>query len=224
MPVPAPATLEILRDVPVRFEGVGELTTPTGAGILKAVATIGPVPPLVVEKVGYGVGTKDFRDRPNVLRVSLAQHAAQAAHGVWVVEANLDDCSPQILGALIDRMLELGANDAFVTPVVMKKNRPGHQFTVIAPGEKRDLLIDALLAESTTIGVRYRETDRVVLERRFDTVQTRWGPVQVKVALRAGQVLNAQPEFDECRALAREHGVTIKQVHAAALVAWHSRT
>lgn len=223
MPVPSPATLEILRDVPVRFEGVGELTTPTGAAILKALATIGPFPEARVERIGYGVGTKDFRDRANVVRASLGWASVQADAGVWVIEANIDDSSPQLLGALIERMLERGAMDAFIVPAVMKKSRPGHLFTVVAPGDRRDELIDLLLTESTTIGVRFHRTDRLALERRFDEVETIYGTVKVKVALRNGRTVNAQPEFEDCRARAREHGVAVKDVIAEALHAWKAQ-
>lgn len=223
MPVPAPATLEILRDVPVRFEGMGELTTPTGAAILKALATVGPPPELVVERVGYGVGTKDFRDRANVLRASIARAQAGADAGVWVVEANLDDCSPQLLGALVESTLEAGAMDAFIVPVLMKKSRPGHLFTVIAPGDRRDALVDLLLRETTTIGVRFHRSERMALERRIDEVATAYGPIRIKVALRNGSVVNAHPEFEDCRAQARAHGVPIKEVQAAATGVWRAR-
>ncbi|MBX5482655.1 MAG: nickel pincer cofactor biosynthesis protein LarC [Myxococcaceae bacterium] len=223
MPVPPPATLEILRDVTVRFEGVGELTTPTGAGILKALAHVGPAPELRVEKVGYGVGTKDLPDRANVLRGTLATAEAGAEQGVWIIEANIDDASPQLLGALIERLLEAGALDAFVVPAVMKKSRPGHLFTVVAPSDRRDPLIDLLLRESTTIGVRYHRTERLALERRFETVATAFGEVRIKLALKEGAVINAQPEFEDCRARARERNVPVKEVIAEALAVWRRR-
>ncbi len=223
MPVPAPATLEILRDVPVRFEGVGELTTPTGAGILKAVARIAPFGEVVVQKVGFGVGTKDFRDRPNVLRASLARVSSEVRPDVWVIEANVDDMSPQLLGALLERMIEQGAHDAFVTPVVMKKSRPGHLFTVIAPGERRDALIERVLSESTTIGVRFHPSERLPLERRFEKVETSYGEVTMKIASHRGRDLNVAPEFEDCRHRAREHDVPVKEVQAAAVGAWRTR-
>jgi uncharacterized protein (TIGR00299 family) protein len=222
MPVPAPATLEILRDVPVKFEGLGELTTPTGAAILKVLAEVGPFPPCRVTKVGYGVGTKDFRDRPNVLRASLAELAdgLPADEAVMVLEVNLDDASPQLLGALVEALLEAGALDAFVLPAVMKKGRPGHLLTALcAPGD-RERLCALLLKESPTLGIRYHLAMRDVLERRFEEVQTPWGPVKVKLGLRAGEVWNAQPEFDDCRRVAKAAGVPIKDVHQAALAAF----
>jgi uncharacterized protein (TIGR00299 family) protein len=221
VPVPVPATLELLRDVPVRFEGMGELTTPTGAALLKAFATVGPPPLLVVERVGYGVGTKDFADRANVLRASLGRRA-EAAGTLTVLECNLDDCSPQLLGALLDTLLARGALDAWIAPVVMKKGRPGHLVGVLADGAHRQALVDTLLSETTTLGVREAPVTRTTLERRHETVTTPWGPVRVKLGLRAGAVLNAAPEFEDCRALSARAGVPLKEVQAAAIAAWRS--
>jgi len=221
MPVPAPATYEILKDLPVRFEGVGELTTPTGAAILKACARIERPRELVVEKIGYGVGTKDFPDRPNVLRAALGRVDERGGTSV-VIEANLDDCSPQLLGGLIERMLELGALDAWVAPVTMKKSRPGHLFGVLAAMERRETLISALLTESTTLGVRYHPVERFVLERQFEEIQTDYGPVRIKLGLRGGEIINANPEYEDCKRLAEARGVSVKQVWAAAFTAYRS--
>ncbi|HLL55694.1 MAG TPA: nickel pincer cofactor biosynthesis protein LarC [Myxococcaceae bacterium] len=222
MPVPAPATLEILRDVPVRFEGVGELTTPTGAALLKALCRIEPPRELVVERVGYGVGTKDFRDRPNVLRASLGR-PVHGQGGAFIVEANLDDCSPQLLGGLIDQLLEVGAMDAYVVPVTMKKSRPGHLLQVMTTGERREAVISTLLSESTTLGVRFHRVERFALDRAFVEVQTPHGAVRMKLGLRNGQVLNAHPEYEDCRKLAREKGVPVKQIMAEAVAAYHRK-
>lgn len=222
VPVPVPATLELLRDVPVRFEGLGELTTPTGAALLKAFATVAPPPQLVVEKVGYGVGTKDWKDRANVLRATLGR-ATAAASALEVLECNLDDCSPQLLGALVDTLLARGALDAWIAPVVMKKGRPGHLVGVLSRAETKQRLVDTLLEETTTLGVRATPVTRTELERRHESVETPWGPVRVKLGLRAGAVLNATPEFDDCRALAEKAGVPLKDVQAAASAAWRNR-
>lgn len=219
MPIPVPATLELLRDVPVRFEGVGELTTPTGAALLKVLTKIGHPPDFIVEKVGYGVGTKDFRDRPNVLRASLGRMEASRTEGLWVVEANLDDATPQLLGHLLERMLSVGALDAWVAPVVMKKSRPGHLLSVLTEGGLRDTVVDTLLRESTSLGVRYHRVERQALERDWVEVETPWGRVRVKRGLRNGAVLNAHPEFEDCRRVAEAAQVPVKQVVAAALVA-----
>jgi len=219
IPIPGPATLEILRGVPVRFEGVGELTTPTGAAILKACAKVGPPPELVVERVGYGVGTKDWKDRPNVLRASLARRAHQAS-ATYVVECNLDDCSPQLLGGMMEKLLELGALDAYVLPATMKKSRPGHLLGAVVPAEKREAILAAIFAESTTIGARFYPVERFALDRRWEPVQTRYGEVRVKLALHSGNVLNANPEYEDCKRRAEEHGVPVKRVWAEAMTAY----
>ncbi|HSP79449.1 MAG TPA: nickel pincer cofactor biosynthesis protein LarC [Myxococcaceae bacterium] len=219
MPIPVPATLELLRDVPVRFEGVGELTTPTGAALLKVLAHIGPPPPdFIVERIGYGVGTKDFRDRPNVLRASLGR-AQGRAEGLWVLEANLDDSTPQLLGYLVEHLLATGALDAWVLPATMKKGRPGHLLGVLVEGGAREKVMEALVRESTTLGVRSHQVERLALERDWVEVETPWGRVRVKRGLRQGVVLNAHPEFEDCRKVAEAAGVPLKQVMAAALAA-----
>lgn len=221
VPVPVPATLALLKDVPVRFEGVGELTTPTGAALIKAFATVAPPPEMIVERIGYGVGTKDFKDRANVLRMSVGR-VAQAATGLTVLECNLDDCSPQVIGAVLELLMARGALDAWVAPVVMKKGRPGHLFGVLTDSEHRAALLDTLMTETTTLGVREHAVSRTALERRHETVQTKWGPVRVKLGLRGEAVLNATPEFEDCRALATQARVPLKDVQAAAMAAWRA--
>ena len=218
MPIPVPATLELLKNVPVRFEGIGELTTPTGAALLKVLTRIGHPPDFIVERVGYGVGTKDFRDRPNVLRASLGR-AEERAEGLWVLEANLDDSTPQLLGYLVERLLTVGALDAWVTPVVMKKGRPGHVLSVLVEGGKREEVMEQVLRESTTLGVRSYPVERRALERDWVEVETAWGRVRVKRGLRGSEVLNAHPEFEDCRRVAEAAGVPVKQVMAAAMAA-----
>jgi pyridinium-3,5-bisthiocarboxylic acid mononucleotide nickel chelatase len=220
MPIPVPATLELLKDVPVRFEGVGELTTPTGAALLKVLARIGqPLPPdFIVERIGYGVGTKDFRDRPNVLRASVGRAEART-EGLWVLEANLDDSTPQLLGYLLEYLLGRGALDAWVVPATMKKARPGHVLSVLVDTGAKETVVDTLMRESTTLGVRAYPVERVALERDWVEVETPWGRVRVKRGLRNGEVLNAHPEFEDCRKVAEAAGVPLKQVMAAALAA-----
>ncbi|HYO54958.1 nickel pincer cofactor biosynthesis protein LarC, partial [Archangium sp.] len=219
MPIPVPATLELLRDVPVRFEGVGELTTPTGAALLKVLARIGQPPPdFIVERIGYGVGTKDFRDRPNVLRAAMGRAEARA-EGLWVLEANLDDSTPQLLGYLLEHLLGKGALDVWVVPATMKKARPGHVLSVLVEGGEKETVVEALMRESTTLGVRAYRVERTALERDWVEVETPWGQVRVKRGLRNGVVLNAHPEFEDCREVAEAAGVPLKQVMAAALAA-----
>ncbi|MDX2011103.1 MAG: nickel pincer cofactor biosynthesis protein LarC [Myxococcaceae bacterium] len=221
VPVPVPATLELLKDRPVRFEGRGELTTPTGAALLKVLADFSPPPELIVERIGYGVGTKDWPDRANVLRASLGRRSTDTTSTLTVLECNVDDASPQLLGALVQTLLDAGALDAWLTPVVMKKGRPGHLIGVLCEPSERAALTERLLRETTTLGVRESTVRRTALERRFDTVQTRWGAVRVKVGLREGVVVNAAPEFEDCRQLAQTHRVPLKDVQQQALVAWY---
>lgn len=219
VPVPVPATLALLKDVPVRFEGMGELTTPTGAALIKAFATVGPPPEVIVERIGYGVGTKDWKDRANVLRMSLGRRA-QTSSTLSVLECNLDDCSPQILGAVVEQCITRGALDAWVAPVTMKKGRPGHLLGVLTDAEHRAALLETLLTETTTLGVREYPVSRTALERKHETVQTPWGNVRVKIGLRGMEVLNATPEFEDCRVLAATAKVPLKEVQAAAMAAW----
>jgi uncharacterized protein (TIGR00299 family) protein len=222
VPVPVPATLELLKDRPVRFEGRGELTTPTGAAILKTVATFSLPPELVVERVGYGVGTKDWPDRANVLRATLGRRTTDTASTLTVLECNLDDATGQLVGALLETLLGRGALDVWVTPVLMKKSRPGQVLTVLCEPARRQALLDTLLLESTSLGVRESQVRRVALERRFDAVETPYGRVQVKVGLRDGKVVNVAPEFEDCRALAEQAKVPLKDVQQRAVAAWYA--
>lgn len=221
VPVPVPATLALLKGVAVRFEGQGELTTPTGAAFIKAFATVGAPPEMMVDTIGYGVGTKDWVDRANVLRMSIGR-PTQSSSDIWVLECNLDDCSGQLLGALMDTVMALGALDAWIAPVVMKKGRPGHLVGVLTDAAHRTALVETLLAETTTLGVREHAVSRTTLGRQHQTVQTKWGPVRVKLGLRNEAVLNAAPEFEDCRALAEQAKVPLKVIQSAALAAWHS--
>jgi uncharacterized protein (TIGR00299 family) protein len=222
LPVPAPATLEVLRGFPVRFEGTGELTTPTGAALIRAWAEPGRPPNLTVDRVGYGVGTRTFPDRPNVLRAVLGHLTDSTNTGVWVLEANLDDATPQLLGALLESLMAEGALDAYILPATMKKGRPGHLLGVLASDERRERLVELVLQESTTLGVRFHRTERIMLERRHTEVDTRYGKLRVKLGMSGSKVLNALPEFEDCRARAAEHKVPVKEVWAEALAAARS--
>jgi len=225
-PVPAPATMRLLQGAPV-YAGTqkAELVTPTGALLVTSYATeFGPIPPMRVAAVGYGAGTRDFADSPNVLRVLLGESETTAAsHSVVVIEAEIDDMNPQIFGVVMDRLLSEGALDVYYTPIQMKKNRPGTLLSAIAAPGLRDRLTATIFRETTTIGVRYREMTRECLERQTVTVDTAVGPIRVKVARRAGQVLNVSPEFDDCLRLATEHGRPVKDIQALAATAYFSR-
>ena len=218
-PFPPPATAQILTGRTVRFEGKGELTTPTGAAIVKALSRQAPFPEMTLEKVGYGVGTADFADRPNVLRGMLGTRAGAAEGATTVLEANLDDATPQLLAHVVDRLLSAGALDAWVAPVTMKKGRPGHLLGALVPAALRGPVAELILRETPSLGVRAHAVERTVLERRQEPVQTPWGPVSVKIGRLSGEDVNATPEYEDCARLAREKGVPLKQILAAALAA-----
>jgi uncharacterized protein (TIGR00299 family) protein len=202
-----------------------ELVTPTGALLVTAYAgSYGPVPAMRVAQVGYGAGSRDLHDTPNVLRVLVGESDDTApSHSVVVIEAEIDDMNPQIFGVLMDRLLALGALDVFYTSIQMKKNRPGTLLTVVAPPAARERLTALVFRETTTIGVRYREMHRECLARETVTVDTPMGAVRVKVARRNGEWLNASPEFEDCLRLSAESGRPVKDVQAAATKAFLDR-
>jgi uncharacterized protein (TIGR00299 family) protein len=228
-PVPPPATARLVEGVPVYGAGEGELLTPTGALLVTAHATeYGPLPLMAVERAGHGAGGRDTKGRPNVLRIVVGREAAgggEAAAGgdrVLVLETEVDDAPPQLLGSLIDKLLTAGAVDAYFTAVQMKKGRPGVLVTAIAPPALREALEEVLFRETTTLGVRRQEWERTTLERETRTVATAYGPIRVKIGLRRGAVWNAWPEFGDCEKAAAARGVPVKEVLAAALAAWRA--
>lgn len=225
-PVPAPATARLLEGHPI-YAGpqTAELVTPTGALLVTRYAeSYGPIPAMRLKKVGYGAGSRDFTDTPNVLRVLIGEADATApSHSVVVIEAEIDDMNPQIFGVLMDRLLADGALDVFYTPIQMKKNRPGTLLTIIAAPDARERLTSTVFRETTTIGVRYREMLRECLDRETVTVETRFGAVRIKEARRQGEMLNASPEFEDCARIAAESGAPVKDVHAAAMKAYLER-
>jgi uncharacterized protein (TIGR00299 family) protein len=225
LPVPPPAVLEILRGVAIRPGGPpGEAVTPTGAALLAVLADVGEAPAFVPERVGIGIGRARWPDRPNVLRMTLgtAVRAGRPAEGdaPWLLEANLDDCPGQLVARAIEVALELGALDAWATPCTMKKGRPGVVLAALAPAARRDAVARALAAETTTLGVRFRPVERLELDRELVTVETEYGAVRVKVGRLHGETLGAHPEYDDCLARARERGVAVREVAAAAMARW----
>lgn len=224
LPVPAPATLELLKDAPVYSSGLQvELVTPTGAAIVKTLAKrFASFPEMKVEKVGYGAGTRDFPGHANVVRLTIGE--AQPAFAskvsdetITVLEANLDDLNPQVFGYVMDRLLEEGVLDAFGVPVQMKKNRPGMLLTVLCRPEDAAKLTQLLFTETSTLGVRRREERRQALARKWVTVTTQWGDVRLKIASMNGTVTNYAPEYEDCKKLAAEHRVPLKTVMQAAM-------
>ena len=225
MAAPAPATALLLKGAPVFSDGSSfERTTPTGALLVTGLARrFGAWPAMTVRQVGYGLGSKDPQDgRPNALRLVLGEVLPGGHQTVLVMEATLDDMSPELAGYLLERLLAAGALDVFLTPVLMKKSRPGVNVTVLAPLRLRQDMAEILFAESTTLGLRCSEVEREVLERKLVRVSTRFGKVTVKLGLRDGRVLNAAPEFEDCRRLASRKRVSLKEVQQAALAAWRA--
>ena len=226
-PVPAPATLRLLKGVPVYSSGLSsELVTPTGALIVSAYArSYGPMPSMSVERVGYGAGTKDFEGVPNVLRVVVGErsgaHTDSRASGAIVeVVCEIDDMNPQLFGPVTELLVNAGALDVFLTSVQMKKGRPSTLLTVLAPETDRTAITEILFRETTTIGVRFHRVERETLDRRWQNVSVDGGIVRIKVAERNGVVMNAAPEFDDCVRVAAATSQPVKFVQAAALRAW----
>ena len=218
-PVPAPATVELLKGASVYSSGVqAELVTPTGAAIVKTLAArFTAFPEMKIERSGYGAGSRDFPEHPNVLRLTVGEAALQLAaktslENITVLEANLDDLNPQVVGYVMEKLLEEGALDAFAVPVQMKKNRPGTLLTVLCKPDQAAALTQLLFTETTTLGVRRREEVRQALARRWESVQTQWGEVRIKIASMNGTVTNFAPEYEDCRKLATEHHVPLKTV------------
>jgi len=225
-PVPAPATARLTQGVPVYGAGEGELLTPTGALLVTGHASeYGPLPLLRTEAIGYGAGSRQTADRPNVLRMFVGEDlgpATAAGDRVVVLETEIDDMAPGLLAPVLENLLGAGARDAFFTPVQMKKGRSGVLLTVLADPGLRVTVEDILFSETTTLGVRWQEWPRTVLERDAVSVATPYGAISVKRGLRAGRVVNAQPELEDCRRAAAAHGVPLKEVWAAAVAAYRS--
>ncbi|HEY6105811.1 MAG TPA: LarC family nickel insertion protein, partial [Anaeromyxobacteraceae bacterium] len=217
-----PAVLEILKGTPVRLGGPpGEAVTPTGAALLAALCEVGDPPLLVPQRVGVGIGTARWPDRPNALRLTLGEASGAAGAGrLWVLEANLDDCPGQLVARAIEAALQAGARDAWAAPLTMKKGRPGFLLGALADGDRREAVARALMTETTTLGVRFHPVERIELDRELVPVETAYGTVRVKVARDGGRVAGAQPEYEDCAQRAREKGVPVREVMAAALSAW----
>jgi len=219
LPVPAPATAELLAGRPVYARGPSvELTTPTGAAIASTLAVeFGPLPPMRITATGYGAGDKDFPEHANVLRVIVGETTgAEESTMVAVLEANIDDSSPQVLGYAMERLLEAGALDVTLESVLMKKNRPGTLVRVIARPEDREALAQLLFAETSTLGLRTYSAERRVKARRLVEVETPHGKVRMKIAENG----SFAPEYEDCRKLARTTGVPLKQILAEANLAY----
>ena len=225
LPVPPPAVLELLRGVAVRPGGPpGEAVTPTGAALLATFAEIvHEAPAFTPRAIGVGVGTARWPDRPNVVRLTAGEAVEARAGDVYVLECNLDDCPGQWVARAIEAALEEGALDAWATPCTMKKGRPGLVLAALATADLRDRVARRLAAETTTLGVRMRPVERLELDRAHERIDTPYGTIRVKVGRLGGAVLTAHPEYDDCLAAAKAHGVPVKEVAEAASVRWRAR-
>ena len=222
-PVPPPAVAELLKGVPFySTDVVGELVTPTGAAIITTVcAEYGPIPQLKLERTGYGAGTREYKKFPNALRLLVGEDQSSQAtdpadERLWMIETNMDDISPQVLGHVMERAFDLGALDCYFTSVQMKKNRPGVLLSMLCREEQRATLSELLFSETTTLGIRAYEVERRALERRIVTVETQYGPIDVKVAQLNGHIIKEMPEYEQCRQAAREANVPLRIVQEAA--------
>lgn len=218
-PIPAPATAELLKGIPLApSHAQGELTTPTGAGVLRAlVSHFGPLEHFIVDQIGFGAGTKDF-EVPNVLRAMLGRVTVTTAREtIHVLEAQLDDCTAETCGYVMEQLFEAGALDVYFTAVQMKKNRPGTLITVLCLPHHTSLLEERLLIETTTFGVRQSTWTRRILDRSFETVETPFGPVRLKIGRLGERIVQATPEYADVAHLAKENNVPFLDVYRAAL-------
>lgn len=226
-PIPPPAVSELIKGAPFySTELKGELLTPTGAAIITTVSNgYGPIPRIVIESTGYGAGSREYEKFPNVLRVMVGdvQSAETEVETLTMLETNIDDGSPQILGHVMDLAFQLGALDCYFTPVQMKKNRPGVLVSVLCHSAKVDVLTQLLFSETTTLGVRSYSVSRRALDRTVVRVETTYGPIDVKVAYLDGSVMKAMPEFDQCRRAALAAGVALTLVENAAVREWEKQ-
>ena len=223
IPAPAPATAELLTGFEIRLgDGPAEMVTPTGAAVLKALARPAPVPcAFEIEKVGYGAGSREFSDRPNVLRIMVgAERQAFASDEIVEIATNIDDLNPQVYDHVAERLFTAGARDVTITPTIMKKGRPGVTLAVLADAALRERLAAVLFAETSTIGIRFHPVSRLKLNRAIVKVATRWGEIGVKVSgPDGGAPATLAPEYDDCRRAALEHRVPLRQVMEDALAA-----
>lgn len=212
LPVPAPAVLELLKDKPVVFSSVPtEITTPTGA-VLVSMAEFS-YPEMIVKKIGYGMGKKKL-DFPNVLRLVIGKENGK--NGLYIVETNIDDMNPEIYPHIIDRLMDAGAMDVFITPLIMKKGRTGILIKVLSTHEKIEDIKKVIFEETTTFGIRYYKVKREILEREFLRVKTEYGEVNVKIGYYNGSVVSISPEYEDCRKIAIENGIPLKKIYSEA--------
>ncbi|HIM11091.1 TPA: nickel pincer cofactor biosynthesis protein LarC [Candidatus Poribacteria bacterium] len=215
MPVPVPGTMEILKDTLVRQTEIRkELTTPTGAAIIRSLAeNFGPMPEMVINQIGYGAGTRDLPEAPNLLRIVLGQENNVDQDEVYIIETNIDDNSPEITGHVMEKLFDTGALDVFLTPIFMKKNRPGTKLSVICCLNDCDNMISIILNETTTFGVRRYKVNRDKLSRDLIKIETKWGTVQAKRGFLRDKYVKTVPEFEDCKRIAIANDIPIREVY-----------
>ena len=214
-PIPAPATAELLKGIPFYQSSTQfELATPTGAAIISTLSnSFGPLPAMKVDRIAHGAGDKDFSDRPNILRLMIGELVANYEEDTSIViETNIDDMSPQVYEYIIERLMEQGAQDVYLSPIIMKKGRPAILLSVLTERSKTDALLDIVFHETTSIGARIQEVGRKKLRREIKEVDTVYGRVGVKVSKRGNEILTVTPEYDDCRRIAEEKKVPLKKV------------
>jgi len=220
IPLPAPATMELMRGWPTYDSGMqGELVTPTGAALVTAWATREPLPAMAPSVIGYGAGDRDPEGYPNVCRITVGETTAMEA-ALRQLECDVDDATPQVLGHLVGRLIEAGALDATLSPLTMKKGRPGTRVTALARAECVPVMEELLFREGTTLGVRRTTVERTELPRRRVRVKTQWGPVHLKIGELHGEAVHVAPEYEDCRRAADKHGVPLRKVARAAMQQW----
>ncbi len=216
LPVPAPATSEIIKGIPVRKGGVDfEATTPTGAAILASLGThFSNLPPFITEKTGYGIGQKDHPDVPNILRIFLGEtEDEKTGHDALLLECNIDDMNPEFFEHISEELFEAGASDVFISGILMKKGRPGNTLSIICEKGLADIMKEIIFLESTTVGIRTFTFRKDTLSRKFETMKTAYGNVTIKRSFYKGKEVSSKPEFSECRKIAEEKGVPVKEVY-----------
>lgn len=223
LPVPAPASVELLKGIPVYSSNVSfELTTPTGAVLISSLASgFGPIPDMNISKVGVGAGSKDFREQPNILRLFIGEKTGRKGHesgirsseeAITIIETNIDDMNPQVYDYVMERLFKAGALDVFLTHIMMKKNRPGIKLTVLSEVGKRDEMIDIVLSETTSIGLRFYTADRKTLKREISTVDSKYGKVRVKKSGPDKKIQKISPEYDDCKKIAEQFNLPLLDV------------
>jgi len=215
LPVPAPATAELLKGIPTYGSSISfELTTPTGAVILSTLcSSFGPMPHMKVDRIAYGAGGKDITGQPNVLRLMIGEQTVSYDEDTSVViETNIDDMNPQVYDYLIEKLMQQGAHDVYLAPVIMKKGRPAILVSVLADAAQTEMILDTLFRETSSIGVRIREVGRKKLTREIQEVDTPFGKIRIKLSRRGNEILTATPEYEDCRKIAAERQVALKTV------------